>query len=202
MHGFGPMGATVAPDALCWVMRVRSSSPSPAFRPGFDVPPPLQAAGWRLAPLHPDLAELDYSAFRSCRARLVSELQWNGWPGPAFTLADNVADLTMHHTEFRRNEAYAYSVLGPERCLGCIYIEPWGGGAQLAFWVVDDALSIEGEVVAAVLGWLGGWPLERVIVPLHPANRRGQALLESLRLVRCPGPEGHVSFAAVQAPPG
>ncbi len=180
-------------------MRIRSPSPSPAFRPGFVPPPPLRAPTWHLAPLKPDLAEPDFAAWRSCRERLVDELQWNGWPGPQFTLADNVTDLADHYAEFERREAYAYSVLGPDRCLGCVYVEPWRDGAQLAFWVTDAALPIEGDVVAAVLDWLDGWPLGRVVVPVHPGNLRGRALLASLGLEQCPGPPDHLTFARPDA---
>jgi hypothetical protein len=186
-----------ASRSVGFAMRVRSPSPSPAFRPDSTPPPPLESTSWRLAPLHPDLAALDYAAWRSCRERLVAELQWNGWPGPDFSLEENVADLERHYGEFERREAYAYSVLGDGECLGCVYIEPWRDGAQLAFWVVDSALPIEGEVVADVLDWLGRWPIGRVVLPLHPGNLRGQGLLASLGLVRCPGPEGHLTFAAV-----
>ena len=175
-------------------MRVRCPSPSPAWRPNFTPPAPLTHTGWYLAPLHPDLAELDYDAFTSCRERLVAELDWQGWPAADFSLADNIDDLADHYGEFERREAYAYSVLEPERCLGCVYIEPWTRGAQLAFWVRDEALSREAEVVAAVLGWLEGWPFEEVVVPLRAENSRARAVLSQLGLEPCEGPAGHVSY--------
>jgi len=175
-------------------MRHRHPSASPAFRSDFEPPPPLQTSGWRLAPLHPDLAQEDHDAWQSCRARLVRELQWGGWPSPDFTLADNRADLAEHYAEFERRQAFAYSVLAPDRCIGCVYIEPWTDGAQLAFWVIDDALPIEAEVVSQVLAWLDAWPFDRVVVPLRAENLRGRAGMESLGLEPCPGPEGHISY--------
>ncbi|NCG18089.1 MAG: hypothetical protein GWP91_03635 [Rhodobacterales bacterium] len=176
-------------------MRSRSPSPSPAFQSGFQIPSPLTLADWRLAPLHPKLAQVDYQAWRSCRERLVRELQWNGWPGPDFSLADNVADLANHYAEFQQREAFAYSVLTTESCIGCVYIEPWKEGAQLAFWVVDEALPIEGDVVTGVLDWLELWPFERVVVPLRPYNLRGRGCLESLGMAQLVGPDLHVSYA-------
>jgi len=180
-------------------VRLRIPSSSPAFQAGFQPPTPLRAEAWRLAPLHPDLAELDFAAWRSCRERLVEELQWNGWPGPTFSLADNIADLAKHFGEFERREAYAYSVFGPEICLGCVYIEPFGDGAQLAFWVIDAALPIEGEVVERVLDWLESWPIERVVVPVRASNRRGRDLLERLGMEPVPGPEEHLSYGRISA---
>jgi hypothetical protein len=141
------------------------------------------------------LALVDYAAWRSCRERLVDELQWNGWPRPDFSLADNTADLANHYAEFERREAYAYSVLSPDGCIGCVYIEPWAAGAQLAFWVIDAALPVEAEVVARVLDWLDGWPFDQVVVPLRPSNKRGRACATSLGLQPCSGPDGFVAYA-------
>ena len=183
-------------------MRQRTPNASPVFQPGFQPPPPLRLAHWHLAPLHPDLAEVDYAAWRSCRKRLVRELEWNGWPKPDFSLADNRTDLANHYGEFERGEAYAYSVLSPERCIGCVYIKPWERGAQLPFWVIDEALPIEGEVVGHVLAWLETWPVDRVVMPLRPWNVRGRACMESLGLEPCAGPTGHVGYARSVASTG
>ncbi|MCP4806378.1 MAG: hypothetical protein GY913_35255 [Proteobacteria bacterium] len=122
------------------------------------------------------------------------ELGWNGWPGPDFTVQDNVQDLAEHFAEFEGNEAYAYSVMSGERCIGCVYIEPWMDGAQLAFWVVDDVLGREGEIVDSVLDWLVGWPVQAVVVPVRQERGRTVQQLTSLGLRRVPGPAGHVSF--------
>lgn len=156
--------------------------------------PPRTAVFW-LTPLHPDLAQQDYAAFRSCRVRLDRELEWGGWPGADFSLADNVADLARHYAEFERNEAYAYSVMADtDRCIGCVYIEPWKTGAQLAFWVVDGALDQEATVVSTVLSWLRTWPFDAVVVPVRDHNTRRIAVLQGLNLTRCDGPDGHLSF--------
>jgi hypothetical protein len=74
----------------------RDSSPSPAFVAGFTPPRPLTAEGWRLAPLRPELNDVDYAAWTSCRARLARELAWGGWPTPQYALEDNLRDLTRH----------------------------------------------------------------------------------------------------------
>lgn len=176
-------------------MRPRSPSSSPAFSSAFEPPEPLATHGWFLEPLRPELAELDYVAWRSCRERLVRELQWGGWPGPDFSFEDNVADLADHFREFQCREAFAYSVLTPERCIGCVYIEPWARGAQLAFWVVDDCRLEEPEIVDRVLSWLErDWPFEEVLVPVMPSFERGLKLLRGMGLVTHEGPTGRVSF--------
>ncbi len=110
-----------------------------------------------------------------------------------------MADLAEHQAEFERREAFAYSVLASSRCIGCVYIEPWTCGAQLAYWVTDDAIAIESDIVAGVLAWLTLWPFDCVVVPLRPENVRGRACLQGLGLQPCPGPPGHISFSQQKA---
>lgn len=177
-------------------MRARVPSTSPAWAPDFAPPEPLRAGDWHLTPLGPGLTEVDYQAWRSCRERLVRELDWNGWPGAAFTLQENHADLAEHYREFLAREAYAYSVLSGERCVGCLYLEPWSTGAQLAFWLVDDWLDRTPEVIAALQAWLEHWPFEAVLWPVRSWNDRKMRALEGLGFTQGPGPAGHVSFSA------
>ena len=148
----------------------------------FDsVPKPLETTRFVTEPLHEKHAELDFAALMSCRVRLRKELQWGNWPPDDFTLELNRADLRRHHDEFLRGEAFAYTVLRPDhaQCLGCIYIERCAEieGAQLAFWVVDDAIDMEVTLVTDVLQWVHQiWSINRVLIPLRPVNTRGIAL--------------------------
>ena len=175
-------------------MRIRADCDSPAWQRDFDPPEPLDNPDLRLVPLGPPVVDADYQALMSCRERLVRELDWNQWPPEGFTLEDNREDLARHYAEFVNREAYAYSLFRGDWCFGCIYIEPWNTGAQLAFWVVDAALEREAEVVSRVLDWLSQWPFEQVIVPVKPDNLRGQQALAEAGLARCEGPQGHISF--------
>jgi len=152
------------------------------------VPPPLKTPRFVLEPLAGQHAELDFEALMSCRARLREELQWGEWPPEDFTLELNRADLHRHHGEFLRGEAFAWTVLSPDRlrCLGCTYLErcPEIDGAQLAFWVIDDAIDMEAELVTAVLQWVHAvWSIDRVLLPLRDTNARGIALAGTCGLV-------------------
>ncbi len=152
-----------------------------------SLPEPLSTVSFVLEPLEEKHAELDFQALMSCRVRLREELQWGGWPPEDFSLKLNRADLCRHHGEFRRCEAFAYSVLSPDRsqCLGCVYIERCAeiDGAQLAFWVINDAIKIEAVLVTDVLAWIHrDWSINRVLVPLREANRRGIMLAQDLGL--------------------
>ena len=151
---------------------------SSVWRPPTSVPQPLESSLFLLEPLDVKHAELDFEALMSCRLRLREELQWGEWPPADFTLELNRADLRNHHDEFTRGEAFAYTVLDPsrERCLGCVYVERCNeiDGAQLAYWVIDDAIRVEAVLLTEVLAWLHtNWLIERVLIPLREANTRG-----------------------------
>lgn len=146
-----------------------------------SVPQPLATSHFVLEPLNEHHAEVDFEAFTSCRLRLRKELQWGEWPPANFTLDANRADLRDHYGEFSRGEAFAYTVLSVdrERCLGCIYLERCTeiDGAQLAYWVIDDAIEAEEDLVASVLHWIhNDWSIQRVLIPLRTENPRGLAL--------------------------
>lgn len=142
------------------------------------VPKPLESPHFVIEPLHAKHAELDFEAIMSCRGRLREELQWSQWPADDFTIHLNRDDLRRHHNEFTRGEAFAYTVLSPDRarCIGCIYLERCNEteGAQLAYWVIDDAIDIEAVLVSEVLDWVRrAWSIDRMLIPLRDANRRG-----------------------------
>lgn len=151
-----------------------------------SLPKPLTHSRFVLEPLDEKHAELDFEALMSCRARLREELAWGDWPPEDFTLELNRADLRRHQDEFVRREAFAYTVLNPDRsqCLGCIYLERCDevDGAQLAFWVIDDAIELEEDLITSVLEWIHrDWSINPAVVPLRAANSRG------IRLVRASG---------------
>lgn len=145
------------------------------------VPKPLETPRFVIEPLDEEHAEMDFKALMSCRFRLREELQWGKWPPEDFTLELNRADLRGHHDEFTRGEAFAYTVLSPDRarCIGCIYLERCAEieAAQLAYWVIDDAIDMEAVLVTDVLQWVHrAWSIDRVLIPLREANRRGVAI--------------------------
>ncbi|QDV45398.1 hypothetical protein Enr13x_52770 [Stieleria neptunia] len=151
------------------------------------VPQSLHTLGFSIEPLNERHAELDFKALMSCRVRLREELQWSEWPPEDFTLSLNWSDLREHHDEFLRGEAFAYTVLSSDRrsCRGCIYIERCHeiDGAQLAYWVVDDAIELEALLVAEVLRWIHQtWRIDRVLLPLRDSNVRGIELAQKCGL--------------------
>lgn len=151
------------------------------------LPPPPRSVWFVTEPLDPAHAELDFEALMSCRVRLREELQWGEWPAEDFTLKQNLEDLRRHRDEFDRGQAFAYTVLSPDRsrCLGCIYIERCDDidGVQLAYWVIDDCLILEASLVTVVVDWLRtSWPIQRVLLPFREANQLGIALAKACGL--------------------
>lgn len=147
------------------------------------VPEPLTTRFFVTEPLGERHAELDYQAVISYRDRLQRELQWGDWPPENFTLEENRADLRRHHEEFLRGEAFAYTVLSPDRtkCLGCFYVERCVEieGAQLAFWLIDEKIDIEGLLLSRVLRWLrDDWSIQRIVLPFRDENTRGIEIAE------------------------
>ena len=155
-----------------------------------SVPEPLKNSRFRLEPLCEKHAGLDFQALMSCRTRLREELRWGDWPPDDFTLELNRTDLRGHHDEFVRHEAFAYTVLCPDGacCLGCIYVERCIeiDGAQLAFWVIDDATDMEGALVRGVIEWIHrDWSMKRILIPLRETNLRGIAIAQNHGLAAC-----------------
>jgi hypothetical protein len=183
--------------------RQRRGASGPVWRPDFEPPPPPRTERLQLAVLGPDVAELDHVAILGSRVRLRDELRWGGWPADGFSLADNIADLAEHRAEFDAREAFAYTVLDPsgETTVGCVYLEPWDGGARLAWWVIDAELDtgLESHLLSTVATWLcDAWPPMRVLLPVRRDAARCRALLQDLGLpVAADGPRDHDSFVLV-----
>ena len=141
----------------------------------------------------------DYAALMSCRARLRDELQWKGWPPEGFTIEDNEVDLQRHRREYTEGTAFAHTVLSPdrERCIGCIYLEPFDDqpGCKLFWWLVDAHLPMEPAFVERVVSWAAAWnpPL---VVPIRQTNTRALALMKGLGLqpIEVAGIDAHQCF--------
>jgi hypothetical protein len=139
-----------------------------------DVPEPLVTAHFVLEPLEPKHNARDHEAWMSSIAHIratpgFGPTDWGGdeWPIP-MSLDQNLGDLHMHADEFRRGEAYAYSVLDrPDGdVIGCVYIDPDDLGladAKVRSWVRDSHAHLDDELAAAVAAWLASsWPFSSV----------------------------------------
>jgi len=155
-----------------------------------------------LEPLHPQHTELDFAALMSSREHLRETLHWGEWPREDFTTEGNREDLERHWMEFENREAYAYTVLTPDRsrCIGCIYLGPVESkprAASLAYWVVADELTndLDRHLLDTVLGWTeSDWPFDEVILPTHTDNARGMMIAKERGLDEGPRANDRVRF--------
>jgi hypothetical protein len=139
-----------------------------------DVPEHLVTAHFVLEPLAPKHNDRDHEAWMSSIAHIrttpgFDTPDWggDGWPIP-MSLDQNLGDLHMHADEFRRGEAYAYSVLDrPDGdVIGCVYIDPDDQGladAKVRSWVRASHAHLDDELATAVAAWLAAsWPFTAV----------------------------------------
>lgn len=163
-----------------------------------DYQPPLELDTKRvhLEPLAPEHVELDYAALMGSREHLMSTLHWGNWPSEDFTVEENRVDLERHWQEFQGNQAYAYTVLSPdrERCLGCVYLMPsdgegWEMSAEMAYWVIESELAneLDRHLLESLLTWFeSDWAFDRVRWMIHEDNGRGLTLAADAGLTEAP----------------
>ena len=83
-------------------------------------------------------------------------------------LEENLADLQRHAQDFAERVGFTYTVLAPDGddVLGCVYIYPSRDerhDADVRSWVRADVAELDGELHAAVTGWLAeAWPFVAV----------------------------------------
>jgi hypothetical protein len=146
-----------------------------AFVPdGWPLPEGLRVHGVVLEPLGPEHHERDYDAWMSSIDHIHSTAgfapgDWDGddWPFP-MPPEGNLADLEMHAREFAAREAFAWSVVDERdgRVVGCVYIDPWDGGAHVRSWVRADRAELDEPLAEAVATWLReSWPFSVVVFP-------------------------------------
>ena len=132
----------------------------------FTVPEVLEHRRFRLRMLRSTDAEADYEAVMESAERLRRGAP-NGWPRPGFTLAENLADLARHESEFLAGIAFAYTMVDPaeKQVLGCLYINPsTTADADVHMWVRDSkADTLTEPLFEAVNEWLEqAWPFRTV----------------------------------------
>ena len=138
----------------------------------FAVPLSLATENFHFTVLEDSLAILDFEAVMSSQKRLVGIFGLGSeWPKSTMSLAENIESLKVHKQEFDSREAFAYSVLNPNKtkCLGCVYIDPSRSqqyDCDVYLWIRDDNLALEKELYNTVHTWLSTeWPFSKIAFP-------------------------------------
>ena len=161
----------------------QSSAAAAAAKPGgaasfipanFNPPVVVEATGFKLVPLGPDVLQVDFDAYMSSIDHLQKTFTRNtNWPHKGITHADAVLDMETEQGRFRARKSFAYSVLTPDgsRERGSIYISPSavpGYDAVVRLWVTkaDYDAGFDAELYAWAIKWIGTeWPFRKVVFP-------------------------------------
>ncbi len=147
----------------------------PAFVPSdFDVPVQVEADGFKLVPLGPDLVKVDYDAYMSSIEHLQQTFSRStGWPREDISDEDAMRDMENEAARFAARKSFAYGVLTPDgsRERASVYVRPSkveGYDAVVMLWVTKaeyDA-GFDAELYDWVKGWVAAeWPFQNVAYP-------------------------------------
>ena len=153
----------------------RAPKPTPPFVPAdFRVPVLVETANFKIVPLGPDLAKVDFDAYMSSIEHLQKTFSRSArWPREGISAADAMQDMEREQARFRSRKSFAYSVLTPDgrRERGSVYVRPSnvaGYDAVVTMWVTKaeyDA-GFDAQLYAWVVDWVRkDWPFAKVAYP-------------------------------------
>jgi hypothetical protein len=140
----------------------------------FNAPTAVEAAGFKLRPLSPELAKVDFDAYMSSIEHLQKTFSRStNWPRANITSADAMRDMENEQTRFKNRKSFAYAVLTPDgsRERGSVYVSPSPDksyDAVVRLWVTkaDYDAGFDAELYKWVTNWVKTeWPFHRVAYP-------------------------------------
>lgn len=151
------------------------AAPKPSFVPeSFAVPTLVEAPGFKLVPLGPDLARIDFAAYMSSIEHLQQTFSRSTrWPREGITDTEAMQDMTTEQARFQKRTSFAYAVLTPDgrRERGSVYVYPSkvpGYDAMVTLWVTkaEHDAGFDAELYRWVTAWIqADWPLRKVAYP-------------------------------------
>ncbi|MEO1730313.1 MAG: twin-arginine translocation pathway signal protein [Pseudomonadota bacterium] len=166
--------AAEAPEVDAVEATYESSAQTSFAALDFDPPTLIEADGFKIVPLGPDLVEVDYEAYMSSIEHLQTTFtRSTGWPHGGLTDEDAMKDMETEQARFERRESFAYAVLTPDgsRERGCVYVYPStipGYDAVVRLWVTKDEFDagFDEELYGWTQEWIAKeWPFEDVAYP-------------------------------------
>jgi hypothetical protein len=171
-----------------------------------DPPEPLTTDDFFLAPLQPDLLDLDTEAYLAS-PDVIRDHSYGRWPHEGFRSDDNLPLVIRHWSDHQARRAFTYLFLDPEgtSSLGCLYVQPlfpyleamgadaqtllrYAGGAtaRVSYWLRQDRGPELAEPVSERLDeWLRTqWPLDAYLYRAAPAEEGTVHALDRLPLDR------------------
>jgi hypothetical protein len=140
----------------------------------FEPPVLVEAEGFKLVPLGPELVKIDFDAYMSSIEHLQTTFTRNtNWPREGITDEEAMLDMETEQARFQNRESFAYGVLTPDgaRELGSFYVRPSaieGYDAVVRMWVTkaDFDAGFDEELYAWGQDWIAKeWPFKNVAYP-------------------------------------
>ena len=140
----------------------------------FSVPILIEASGFKLVPLGPELVKIDFDAYMSSIEHLQETFSRStSWPREGISDADAMLDMETEQRRFEARESFAYGVLAPDgsRELGSLYVSPSavsGYDAVVKMWVTkaDFDAGFDAELYTWATEWIATqWPFTKVAYP-------------------------------------
>ncbi len=139
----------------------------------FTVPTTYVGDGYKLAPLGPAVAELDYKAYMSSIDHIKASMGGGNWPRPDLTMADQAKDMAGEKAQWDGRKSFPFAVLTSDgsRELGCFYLRPSnkaGYDVAATMWVTQEAFDkgFEAKLYQDMKAWVSkAWPFEKVAWP-------------------------------------
>jgi hypothetical protein len=176
--GYNPAIAaptTVAQVAVPKRAEIPAPGRMPAFLPAdFNAPTMVEAAGFKLVPLGPELATVDFAAYMSSIEHLQKTFSRStNWPRKNISSADAMKDMENEQARFKSRKSFAYAVLTPDgsRERGSVYVSPSPDksyDAVVKMWVTKDEhdAGFDAELYKWVTNWIKtDWPFAKVAYP-------------------------------------
>jgi hypothetical protein len=134
----------------------------------FPVPETYTGKTYKLVPLGPAVAELDYAAYMSSIDH-IRRTQGGNWPRPDLTMADQAKDMAGEKAQWDTRKSFPFAVLNLEgtKELGCVYLRPSakeGYDVAVTMWVIQEEFDkgFEDQLYADMKAWLAAaWPFQR-----------------------------------------
>lgn len=147
---------------------------APFVPASFKIPTAVNADGFKLVPLGPEIVKIDFDAYISSIEHLQQTFtRSTDWPHKNITDADAMRDMESEQARFRKRESFAYAVLTPDgsRERGSLYVSPSpvpGYDAVVRMWVTkaEHDAGFDAELYAWATKWVKAkWPFKRVAYP-------------------------------------
>jgi len=169
VSGHPALAETASQDAAA-----QAASPAPFVAADFQVPTLVEAPGFRIVPLGPELVDIDFAAYMSSIEHLQTTFtRSTSWPHANVSAADAMKDMQTEQARFEKRSSFAYAVLTPDgkRERGCVYVYPSevpGYDAVVTMWVTKAEFDagFDAELYAWATEWVAKeWPFANVAYP-------------------------------------